>query len=195
MNKMKFYDDDFNESFVDLDGYDMINVMDDNVDPAEVYTEMYDYEKSEYYVMKGYHFANVVCYWIPKPLKLTDILRYMDFDYKIKDGLFSLVDTTGANLGNIQGIEYNVTDDLAEQVLDNLDIYKEDYFLYDLRIRIASRVNVVLSNYECLEEYVKVMEKDKTYFDKDIKLVKCLMNPERLDIRDIKKKYSEASCV
>lgn len=195
MNKMKFYDDDFNESFVDLDGYDMINVMDDNIDPAEVYTEMYDYEKSEYYVMKGYHFANVVCYWIPKPLKLTDILRYMDFDYKIKDGLFSLVDTTGANLGNIQGIEYNVTDDLAEQVLDNLDTYKENYFLYDLRIRIASRVNVVLSNDECLEKYVKAMEKDKTYFAKDIKLVKCLMNPERLDISDIKNKYSEASCV
>ena len=195
MNKIKFYDDDFNESFLDLDGYDMINVMDDNIDPAEVSTEMYDYEKSEYYVMKGYHFANVVCYWIPKLLKLTDILRYMDFDYKIKDGLFSLVDTTGANQGNIQGIEYNVTDDLAEQVLDNLDSYKEDYFLYDLRIRIASRVNVVLSNDECLEEYVKAMEKDKAYFAKDIKLVKCLMNPERLDISDIKKKCNEASCV
>ena len=195
MNKIKFYADDFNESLLDLDGYDMINVMDDNIDPAEVYTEMYDYEKSEYYVMKGYHFANVVCYWIPKLLKLTDILRYMDFDYKIKDGLFSLVDTTGANLGNIQGIEYNVTDDLAEQVLDNLDSYKEDYFLYDLRIRIASRVNVVLSNDECLEEYVKAMEKDKAYFAKVIKLVRCLMNPERLDISDIKKKCNEASCV
>ena len=60
MNKIKFYDDAFNESFVDLDGYDMLNVMDDHIDPAEVYTEMYDYEKSEYYVMKGYHFANVV---------------------------------------------------------------------------------------------------------------------------------------
>ena len=158
MNKIKFYDDDFNESFVDLDGYDMINVMDDNIDPAEVYTEMYDYEKSEYYVMKGYHFANVVCYWIPKPLKLTDILRYMDFDYKIKDRLFSLVDTTGANLASIEALEYEVND-------------------------------------ECLEEYVKAMEKDKAYFAKDIKLVKCLMNPERLDISDIKKKCNEASCV
>lgn len=195
MNKIKFYDDDFNESFLDLDGYDMINVMDNSIDPAEVYTEMYDYEKSEYYVMKGYHFANVVCYWIPKLLKLTDILRYMDFDYKIKDGLFSLVDATGANLANIEALEYEVTDDLAEQVLDNLDTYKEDYFLCDLRIRIASRVNVVLSNDECLEEYVKAMEKDKTYFANDIKLVKCLMNPERLDISDIKKKCNEASCV
>ena len=82
----------------------------------------------------------------------------MDFDYKIKDRLFSLVDTTGANLASIEALEYEVND-------------------------------------ECLEEYVKAMEKDKAYFAKDIKLVKCLMNPERLDISDIKKKCNEASCV
>lgn len=188
MNKIKFYDDNLNKSFVDLDGYEMINIMDNTIDPAEVYTEMYDYEKSEYYVMKGYHLANVVCYWIPKRLKLSDILSEMDFSYKIKDGLFSLVDVTGANLGDIEALEYEVSDNLAEQVLDSLDSYKEDYFLYDLRMRIAHRLGIALTGDDYLEDYVKAMEKDHEHFADDIKLVKCFINPKRLDIEDIKEK-------
>ena len=191
MNEIKFYDDDFNESIVNLDDYEMITAIDDTIDSTEVYTEMYDYEKSEYYVMKGYHLANTVCYWIPKRLKLSDILSEMDFSYKIKDGLFSLVDVTGANLGDIEALEYEVNDDLAEQVLDSLDTYKEDYFLYDLRMRIAHRVDVALTSDDYLEDYVKAMKKDSKHFADDIKLVKCFIEPKRLDIRDIKEKYNE----
>jgi len=35
------------------------------------------------------------------------------------------------------------------------------------------------------------MEKDSKHFADDIKLVKCFIEPKRLDIRDIKEKYNE----
>lgn len=106
-------------------------------------------------------------------MSLSSFLENFDFKYEHnKDNKIELIDTQGANLGDIESEKF----DGVLGVLDRLDIYYHDYIYEDLCDAFK---------YEGEEDYSKILEwldaqEDKTYLNHHIALVKCILEPDNV---------------
>lgn len=120
-------------------------------------------------------------------MKLEDLLNTLDFSYTIHDNnSLSLVDLTGANLGNIESEEYELNKDLALILIDRLSVYIHDYFIVDILEQLSEHniKNVLVSNYN-YNDVLLILKKYSPLFDEYIELLECLDNPYLFDISDI----------
>lgn len=63
-------------------------------------------------------------------ITLSEFLHSIEFDYQINDdNTISLIDLLQANLGNIESEKYIIDDNLADFLVDRLDMYIFDYHL------------------------------------------------------------------
>ena len=122
-----------------------------------------------------------------KKIKLTDILESIEFSYVINnDNTFSLRDSQDCNLGNIENDKFDIDNNLAMNVIDRIGIYINDYYLSDIAERLRIECNDNIDIDENYEGYLKKMQKYPEVFKDDIKTMKAFVNPDLLDISDIK---------
>ncbi len=122
-----------------------------------------------------------------KKIKLTDILESIEFSYVINDdNTFSLRDCQDCNLGNIENDKFDIDKNLAMNVIDRIEIYINDYYLSDIAERLRTECNDSISITENYFDFLEKMQKYPKVFKDDIDTMKTFVNPNLLDISDIK---------
>ena len=123
-----------------------------------------------------------------KKIDIIEILDTVEFTYKInKNGTVSLVDLLRANLGNIEGDEFTINNNLAIAIIDRLSMYIEDYITDGYANILIEKCK---EHADKSEPYLDLLNKMKKYpkvFDEDcLNLINALDNPnEFIDVSAI----------
>lgn len=118
-------------------------------------------------------------------MKLSELLYALEFDHIINDDNYlCLVDLLGANLGKIEQEEFEISKNLASNLIDRLDNYVYDYFVNGFIETLKHECHEdVKTNY--FPDILKQMQKHKDKFKDCIEFMEVLVYPEILDISDI----------
>ena len=139
-------------------------------------------------------------------MKLKDFLARLDFQYEIctandpaerqirrklmesgeldqedlEKPMLRLVDTTGANLGGIEGERFFLTDSLAEMLVERLDIYIKDYCIRD--IEEALEEEGIETESMDLEDLVEKAKEIGLWRGIDYELADAVLHPETIEV-------------
>lgn len=107
-----------------------------------------------------------------------DFLSITEFKLiKYKDG-FGLEDLQGGNLGNIEADRF----DSAEEIIDRMDVYVQDYFITDIEELLEDVYDVEAPTYWCYEDLLEfarpIMENGSHKFNIDILDMICYHTSE-----------------
>ena len=120
-----------------------------------------------------------------KKIDILEILDTVEFTYKInKNGTVSLVDQLGVNLGNIEGDEFTINNNLAIALIDRLSIYIEDYITEGYANTLIEECKEHADKSDSYLELLNKMKKYPNIFDEDcLNLINALDNPnEFIDV-------------
>ena len=123
-----------------------------------------------------------------KKIDIIDVLDTVEFTYKInKNGTVSLVDELGANLGNIEGDEFVINNNLAMAIIDRLSIYIEDYITEGYANTLIEKCKEYANKSDPYLDLLNKMKKYPDIFDEDcLNLMNALDNPnEFIDVSAI----------
>ena len=121
-------------------------------------------------------------------IDIIEILNTVEFTYKInKNGTLSLVDQLGANLGNIEGDEFVINNNLAMVIIDRLSIYIEDYITEGYANTLTEECKEHADKSDSYLDLLNKMKKYPKVFDEDcLNLINALDNPNKfIDISAI----------
>ena len=123
-----------------------------------------------------------------KKIDILEILDTVEFTYKINEnGTVSLVDQLRVNLGNIEGEEFAINDNLAMALVDRLSIYIEDYITEGYANTLIEECNEHADKSDSYLELLNKMKKYPDVFDEDcLDLMNALDYPSKfIDISAI----------
>lgn len=123
-----------------------------------------------------------------KKIDIVEILDTVEFTYKINEnGTMSLVDQLGANLGNIEGEEFAINDNLAMALVDRLCIYIEDYITEGYADTLIEECKEHADKSDSYLELLNKMKKYPKVFNNDcLDLMNALDNPNKfIDVSGI----------
>lgn len=117
-------------------------------------------------------------------MTLKEFLSNFDFEYKIENGLIALVDTQGANLGNIENDRFTT----VEEVIERLDTYINDDQLEGIDYELKERgIDENTLSDMSLEEKVKMADDiGATVYD----YYRAILNPSLIKMEEKKMDFN-----
>ena len=102
-------------------------------------------------------------------ISLSEFLSDLEFDYKINDNnTLSLIDLLGANLGNIEDEEFEISEYLPMNLVDRLDTYIYDYHISGIEDTLIHECQYKDDIYPYDEKLIPAMKKYPDVFDTDL---------------------------
>ena len=87
-----------------------------------------------------------------EPQTLCEFLNHFDFDYEIQSdesgAYFHLVDCQGANFGDIESDQFELSSDDLDAVIDRLDSYYNDYVFDGLAESLEEKYHIDINPYK-----------------------------------------------
>lgn len=87
-----------------------------------------------------------------EPQTLCEFLNHFDFDYEIQSdengAYFHLVDCQGANFGDIESDQFELSSDGLDAVIDRLDSYYKDYVFDGLAESLEEKYHIDINPYK-----------------------------------------------
>lgn len=114
------------------------------IDADEFITELKEKQKNTNHEMKQIE-KN-------EPQTLCEFLNHFDFDYEIQSdengAYFHLVDCQGANFGDIESDQFELSSDGLDAVIDRLDSYYNDYVFDGLAESLEEKYHIDINPYK-----------------------------------------------
>ena len=114
------------------------------IDADEFITELKEKQKNTNHEMKQIE-KN-------EPQTLCEFLNHFDFDYEIQSdengAYFHLVDCQGANFGDIESDQFELSSDGLDAVVDRLDSYYNDYVFDGLAESLEEKYHIDINPYK-----------------------------------------------
>ena len=102
-------------------------------------------------------------------LTLSEFLYDLEFEYKkINDKTIQLIDLLGANLGNIESEEFEISEYLSMNLVDRLDTYIYDYHIQGIEDTLIHECQYKDDIYPYDEKLIPAMKKYPDVFDTDL---------------------------
>ena len=102
-------------------------------------------------------------------ITLSKFLYGLEFDYKkINDKTIQLIDLLGANLGNIENEEFEISEYLPMNLVDRLDTYIYDYHISGIEDTLIHECQYKDDIYPYDEKLIPAMKKYPDVFDTDL---------------------------
>ena len=102
-------------------------------------------------------------------ITLSEFLYDLEFEYKkINDKTIQLIDLLGANLGNIENEEFEISEYLPMNLVDRLDTYIYDYHISDIEDTLFHKCQYKDDIYPYDEKLIPAMKKYPDVFDTDL---------------------------
>ena len=102
-------------------------------------------------------------------ITLSKFLYGLEFDYKkINDKTIQLIDLLGANLGNIENEEFEISEYLPMNLVDRLDTYIYDYHIQSIEDTLIHECQYKDDIYPYDEKLIPAMKKYPDVFDTDL---------------------------
>ena len=102
-------------------------------------------------------------------LTLSEFLYDLEFDYKkINDKTIQLIDLLGANLGNIESEEFEISEYLPMNLVDRLDTYIYDYHISGIEDTLIHECQYKDDIYPYDEKLIPAMKKYPDVFSNDL---------------------------
>lgn len=102
-------------------------------------------------------------------ITLSEFLYDLEFEYKkINDKTIQLIDLLGANLGNIENEEFEISEYLPMNLVDRLDTYIYDYHISGIEDTLIHECQYKDNIYPYDEKLIPVMKKYPDVFDTDL---------------------------
>ena len=102
-------------------------------------------------------------------ITLSEFLYDLEFEYKkINDKTIQLIDLLGANLGNIESEEFEISEYLPMNLVDRLDTYIDDYHISGIEDTLIHECQYKDDIYPYDEKLIPAMKKYPDVFDTDL---------------------------
>ena len=102
-------------------------------------------------------------------ISLSEFLYDLEFEYKkINDKTIQLIDLLGANLGNIENEEFEISEYLPMNLVDRLDTYIYDYHISGIEDTLIHECQYKDDIYPYDEKLIPAMKKYPDVFDTDL---------------------------
>ena len=102
-------------------------------------------------------------------ITLSEFLYDLEFEYKkINDKTIQLIDSLGANLGNIENEEFEISEYLPMNLVDRLDTYIYDYHIQGIEDTLIHECQYKDDIYPYDEKLIPAMKKYPDVFDTDL---------------------------
>ena len=102
-------------------------------------------------------------------ITLSEFLYDLEFEYKkINDKTIQLIDLLGANLGNIEEEEFEISEYLPMNLVDRLDTYIYDYHIQGIEDTLIHECQYKDDIYPYDEKLIPAMKKYPDVFDTDL---------------------------
>ena len=102
-------------------------------------------------------------------ITLSKFLYGLEFDYKkINDKTIQLIDLLGANLGNIENEEFEISEYLPMNLVYRLDTYIYDYHISGIEDTLIHECQYKDDIYPYDEKLIPAMKKYPDVFDTDL---------------------------
>lgn len=102
-------------------------------------------------------------------ITLSEFLYDLEFEYKkINDKTIQLIDLLGANLGNIESEEFEISEYLPMNLVDRLDTYIYDYHIQGIEDTLIHECQYKDDIYPYDEKLIPAMKKYPDVFDTDL---------------------------
>ena len=102
-------------------------------------------------------------------ISLSEFLYDLEFEYKkINDKTIQLIDLLGANLGNIENEEFEISEYLPMNLVDRLDTYIYDYHIQGIGDTLIHECQYKDDIYPYDEKLIPAMKKYPDVFDTDL---------------------------
>ena len=102
-------------------------------------------------------------------ITLSEFLYDLEFEYKkINDKTIQLIDLLGANLGNIENEEFEISEYLSMNLVDRLDTYIYDYHIQGIEDTLIHECQYKDDIYPYDEKLIPAMKKYPDVFDTDL---------------------------
>ena len=102
-------------------------------------------------------------------ISLSEFLYDLEFEYKkINDKTIQLIDLLGANLGNIESEEFEISEYLPMNLVDRLDTYIYDYHISGIEDTLIHECQYKDDIYPYDEKLIPAMKKYPDVFDTDL---------------------------
>ena len=102
-------------------------------------------------------------------ITLSEFLYDLEFEYKkINDKTIQLIDLLGANLGNIENEEFEISEYLPMNLVDRLDTYIYDYHISGIKDTLIHECQYKDDIYPYDEKLIPAMKKYPDVFDTDL---------------------------
>ena len=102
-------------------------------------------------------------------ITLSEFLYDLEFEYKkINDKTIQLIDLLGANLGNIENEEFEISEYLPMNLVDRLDTYIYDYHIQGIEDTLIHECQYKDDIYPYDEKLIPAMKKYPDVFDTDL---------------------------
>ena len=102
-------------------------------------------------------------------ITLSEFLYDLEFEYKkINNKTIQLIDLLGANLGNIENEEFEISEYLPMNLVDRLDTYIYDYHIQGIEDTLIHECQYKDDIYPYDEKLIPAMKKYPDVFDTDL---------------------------
>ena len=102
-------------------------------------------------------------------ITLSEFLYDLEFEYKkINDKTIQLIDLLGANLGNIENEEFEISEYLPMNLVNRLDTYIYDYHIQGIEDTLIHECQYKDDIYPYDEKLIPAMKKYPDVFDTDL---------------------------
>lgn len=102
-------------------------------------------------------------------ITLSEFIYDLEFEYKkINDKTIQLIDLLGANLGNIEDEEFEISEYLPMNLVDRLDTYIYDYHISGIEDTLIRECQYKDDIYPYDEKLIPAMKKYPDVFDTDL---------------------------
>ena len=102
-------------------------------------------------------------------ITLSEFLYDLEFEYKkINDKTIQLIDLLGANLGNIESEEFEISEYLPMNLVDRLDTYIYDYHISGIEDTLIHECQYKDDIYPYDEKLIPAMKKYPDVFGTDL---------------------------
>ena len=102
-------------------------------------------------------------------IALSEFLYDLEFEYKkINDKTIQLIDLLGANLGNIEDEEFEISEYLPMNLVDRLDTYIYDYHISGIEDTLIHECQYKDDIYPYDEKLIPAMKKYPDVFNTDL---------------------------
>ena len=101
-------------------------------------------------------------------ITLDEFLSDLEFEYKKINNKIQLIDLLGANLGNIEDEEFEISEYLPMNLVDRLDTYIYDYHISGIEDTLIHECQYKDDIYPYDEKLIPAMKKYPDVFDTDL---------------------------